>query len=104
MTAIRHCVFFKFRADVPQAERDAIRADLDALRSALDGILHFAFGANVSPEPFARGFIDGFTMDFRDAAARDAYLVDEAHQRAGARLVAALEGGIDGLLVFDLAL
>nr|WP_287285619.1 hypothetical protein [Mesorhizobium sp.] len=41
-------------------------------------------------------------MDFRDAAARDAYLVHEAHSRAGARLVAALEGGTDGLMVFDL--
>nr|WP_292237006.1 hypothetical protein [Mesorhizobium sp.] len=41
-------------------------------------------------------------MDFRDAAARDAYLVHDDHSRAGARLVAALEGGTDGLMVFDL--
>nr|WP_245475226.1 MULTISPECIES: Dabb family protein [unclassified Mesorhizobium] len=60
------------------------------------------FSANVSPEPFARGFGHGFTIDFRDAAARDAYLAHEAHQRAGARLVAALEGGADGLMVLDL--
>ena len=102
MTAIRHCVFFKFRADVPQAERDAIRADLDALGARIPGLLDFAFGTNVSPEPLARGYVDGFTMDFRDAAARDAYLEHEAHKRAGARLVASLEGGIDGLMVFDL--
>ncbi|WP_348641911.1 hypothetical protein [Mesorhizobium sp. B2-5-4] len=43
-------------------------------------------------------------MDFRDAAARDAYLVHEAHQRAGARLIATLEGGTDALMVFDLDL
>ncbi|MER8801728.1 Dabb family protein [Mesorhizobium sp. M0998] len=59
-------------------------------------------GSNTSPEPFARGFTHGFTIDFRDAAARDAYLEHEAHQRAGAKLVAALEGGTDGLMVFDL--
>ncbi|TIN72574.1 MAG: Dabb family protein, partial [Mesorhizobium sp.] len=47
-------------------------------------------------------FGHGFTIDFRDAAARDAYLAHEAHQRAGARLVAALEGGTDGLMVLDL--
>ena len=41
-------------------------------------------------------------MDLADAAARDRYLVDPAHKAAGARLVAALEGGRDGLIVFDL--
>ncbi|MGX9143554.1 Dabb family protein [Mesorhizobium sp. 128a] len=99
---IRHCVFVKFRGDVPAAERTAIHADLEALRSVVDGMGTVHFSANVSPEPFGRGFSHGFTIDFRDAAARDAYLVHEAHQRAGARLVAALEGGTDGLMVFDL--
>ena len=41
-------------------------------------------------------------MDLADAAARDRYLVDPAHKAAGARLVAALEGGATGLVVFDL--
>ncbi|MFE0017931.1 Dabb family protein [Mesorhizobium sp. NPDC059054] len=99
---IRHCVFVKFRADVPAVERSAIHADLSALRGMIDGMGAVHFNGNVSPEPFARGFTHGFTIDFSDAAARDAYLVHEAHQRAGARLVAALEGGTDGLMVFDL--
>ncbi|RUU06937.1 Dabb family protein [Mesorhizobium sp. USDA-HM6] len=99
---IRHCVFARFRDDVLAAERAAIHADLEALRSVIDGMGTVNFSTNVSPEPFARGFSHGFTIDFRDAAARDAYLVDEAHQRAGVRLVAALEGGTDGLMVFDL--
>ena len=99
---IRHCVFVKFRSDVPDTERAAIHVDLEALRSVVDGMDTVRFSANVSPEPFARGFSHGFTVDFRDADARDAYLVHEAHQRAGARLVAALEGGTDGLMVFDL--
>ncbi|RUW68023.1 MULTISPECIES: Dabb family protein [unclassified Mesorhizobium] len=99
---IRHCVFVKFRSDVSPAERAAIHADLEALRWAIEGMDKVHFSANVSPEPFARGFSHGFTIDFRDAAARDAYLVHEAHQRAGARLVAALEGGTDGLMVVDL--
>ena len=100
---IRHCVFVRFRSDVADAERAAIHADLEALRWAIEGMDTVRFSANVSPEPFARGFTHGFTIDFRDAACRDAYLVHEAHQRAGARLVAALEGGTDGLMVFDLA-
>ncbi|WP_137932908.1 Dabb family protein [Mesorhizobium comanense] len=99
---IRHCVFVKFRNDVGVGERKAIHADLEALRQVVDGMDAVHFSANASPEPFARGFSDGFTIDFRDAATRDAYLAHEAHQRAGARLVAALEGGTDGLMVFDL--
>ncbi|MFA6155785.1 Dabb family protein [Mesorhizobium sp.] len=101
---IRHCVFVKFRADVAAEERAAIHADLEALRKVIDGMDTVLFSANVSPEPFARGFSHGFTVDFRDASARDAYLVHEAHQRAGARLVAALDGGTDGLMVIDLDL
>jgi hypothetical protein len=99
---IRHCVFVKFRADVPRAERQAIYDQLAALRGHLKGIGAMSFGANVSPEGLHQGFVDGFTIDFADAKARDAYLVDTAHQAAGGRLVAALEGGTRGLLVFDI--
>ncbi|MEI9415358.1 Dabb family protein [Mesorhizobium sp. Cs1321R2N1] len=74
---IRHRVFARFRSDVSPAERTAIHADLEALRQVIEGMETVQFSANVSPEPFARGFSHGFTIDFRDAAARDAYLVHE---------------------------
>jgi hypothetical protein len=99
---IRHCVLARFRADVPEGERDAIYADLAALKGVVDGFLAMSYGANVSPEGRDQGFRDGFTMDFVDEGARDAYLVHPAHKAAGGRLVAALEGGRDGLIVFDL--
>ena len=53
---IRHCVFVRFRDDVPDGERAAIHADLEALRQVVDGMDTVRFSANVSPEPFARGF------------------------------------------------
>lgn len=99
---IRHCVFVTFRDDVPTTERDAIHAALEAVRGHVEGMGPVLFSSNVSPEPFARGFTHGFTVDFRDATARDAYLEHESHQRAGARLVAALKGGTEGLFVMDL--
>ena len=99
---IRHCVFVRFRQDVSTAERESIYDDLRALKPRLDGLLADSYGRNVSPEGLGKGFADGFTMDFRDAAARDAYLAHPDHQAAGARLVGALEGGTDGLIVFDL--
>jgi len=99
---IRHIVLCRFRADVTTAEHDAIFAELAALRGHLSGISAMSFGANVSPEGLAQGFAHGFSIDFTDPAARDAYLADQAHARAGAKLVAALDGGISGLVVFDI--
>jgi hypothetical protein len=99
---IRHIVFVKFPADARAETIDALFAALDDLREALPGMLNFKGGANVSPEGLARGFTHAFVADFADAAARDAYLVHPAHQAAGARLVAAAAGGIDGLIVIDI--
>ncbi|MBJ3785410.1 Dabb family protein [Devosia sediminis] len=99
---IRHIVLLRFRPEVSTDERNAIYVELAALKSAVPGFLAMSYGPNVSPEGKDRGYADGFVMDFVDEATRDAYLVHPAHQAAGARLVAALEGGRDGLIVFDL--
>ncbi len=101
---IRHCVLCRFRADVADADKAGVYAALDALRDAVPGIRGASFGPNVSPEGVAQGFDDGFVIDFEDAAARDAYLVHPEHLAAGAALVALLDGGVDGLVVFDLAI
>ena len=101
---IRHVVLFR---PAPSADPAALAAALDgivALQSTIPGILAVHTGANVSPEGLGRGYACGFTMDFVDAAARDAYLPHPAHQAAGAALVAVAEGGVAGILVFDLAL
>ena len=99
---IRHCVFFKFRSGVSADERAEIYAGLAALVGQVDGLLSADFGPNVSPEGLGQGFDNGFIMDFVDHAARDRYLPHPAHQAAGSKLVAALEGGTDGLIVFDM--
>jgi hypothetical protein len=99
---IRHCVFVKFRPEINDAQRADIYAGLNALVGQIDGLLSAQFGPNVSPEGLAQGFNNGFIMDLADEAARDRYLVDPAHKAAGAKLVAALEGGRDGLIVFDM--
>ena len=99
---IRHCVFVRFRTEVPAAERAAVFEAIAALKSRIPGLLAVHTGANASPEGLDKGFSDGFIVDFADAAARDRYLGDAEHAKAGARIVAAAEGGLDGLLVFDL--
>ncbi len=99
---IRHIVLLRFRPEITAAEKASIYADLESLRELVPGFLGASYGPNVSPEGLHKGLVDGFVMDFADEAARDAYLVHPAHQAAGARLVAALDGGIEGLVVFDL--
>ena len=99
---IRHCVFVKFRAEITPGQRAEIYAGLNALVGQIEGLVSADFGPNISPEGQSKGFNDGFIMDLADDAARDRYLVDPAHKAAGAKLVAALEGGVAGLMVFDL--
>jgi hypothetical protein len=49
-----------------------------------------------------KGFSDGFIVDFADGFARDVYLDDPEHRRTGADRVKAAEGGLAGILVYDL--
>ncbi|WP_420857409.1 Dabb family protein [Marivivens marinus] len=99
---IRHLVHLRFRADVSQAEKQQLFDRLAGLADRIDGVLDFQHRANVSVEtPLVRGFLDMFWFDFRDVSVRDAYLVDEVHQVIGADIVAALEGGAEGVFVCD---
>ena len=99
---IRHCVFVKFRSDVSDTDKQAVYTMLRDLRNIIPGLADASFGPNVSPEGKSRGFDDGFTMDFKDVVARDMYLEHPEHKKAGAQLVGLLEGGREGLMVFDL--
>ncbi len=98
---IRHIVLFQRKKDVSDTEIAGVLAGIEALSDVVPGILATSSGSDCSPEGMQRGMTHGFTVDFIDAEARDAYLVHPDHQAAGARLVAAAERGIDGLLVFD---
>ncbi len=95
---IRHVVLLKLRnaAQAPQ-----IFSALKALQSQIPGIIDIRCGSDCSPEGLQRGFTHAFTVDFVDAAARDAYLPHPAHQKVGSMIVAACEGGIEGVLVLD---
>ncbi len=100
---IRHCVFIRFRTNVSRDERTEILREIVGLRGHLPGILSIRTGTNVSPEVgMDQGFAEGFIIDFIDPMARDHYLADAEHERVGGRIVAAAEGGIAGVFVFDL--
>jgi hypothetical protein len=99
---IRHVVLLKPAAGASPASVQAALDGVAALQGVVPGILAVHSGPNTSPEGLGRGYTKGFVVDFADAAARDAYLPHPAHQKAGAALVAVAEGGIEGILVFDL--
>jgi len=99
---IRHCVLLRFRADVSNSDKDSIHHQLASLQPMIPGFQRIVFGINSSPEHLSQGFDDGFVIEFVDADARDAYLAHPDHQRAGAALVDMLDGGLAGLVVFDL--
>lgn len=100
---IRHVVLLRFRADVDGAAQEALFERLSALRGRIEGMVGFCHGDNISPEGFGRGYQSGFIVEFDSIAARDAYLADPVHAALGAELVGMLEGGTEGLLVFDIA-
>ena len=98
---IRHVVLVRFAETTLTTEIDAIFGDLGRLQEVVPGMLSFAGGADVSPEGLAKGFTHLFVVEFDGADARDAYLAHPAHRAAGARLVRAAEGGLEGVLVMD---
>jgi len=100
---IRHCVFIRFKPTISVAYKAELFNEIDRLKDRLPGMLAVRAGTNVSPEEgMDKGFGDGFIVDFADSFSRDAYLEDPEHRKTGARLVAAAEGGVAGILVFDL--
>ena len=101
---IRHVVLFKRAASIDDAGLAKVFAALKDLQNSIPGILAISSGLDSSPEGLQRGFSHGFTVDFVNAAARDAYLPHPAHKKVGAMIVAATEGGVDGILVLDWAL
>jgi hypothetical protein len=100
---IRHIVLIRFRPEVTEAQIDRIFEALPALSARLPGVLGMAFGRSESPEKIERGYLHGFTIDFTDWAALATYQADAGHKAFGGALVAHAQGGIDGILVFDLA-
>ena len=99
---IRHIVLLKARPEVTEDHIKAIFADLHSIKAKLPGTLAIHSGRSESPEQIERGYLHGFTIDFVDWQALAAYQDHPDHKRVGAALVAAADGEIDGILVFDL--
>lgn len=94
-----HVVAFRTRPGVTPEAVEEVRGLFEACVGRSDGLEWVQWGANTSTSRYARGWTEGFVMQFRDRAARDAYLDDPDHRRAGEAARARL---YDDLVVFDL--
>jgi hypothetical protein len=99
---IRHIVLIRFQPAVSEQDITDLFAELHQIKGKVPGVLAITSGKSESPEQMERGHMHGFVVDFSDWTALQAYQDHPDHKRLGAGLVAAAEGGIDGILVFDL--
>jgi Stress responsive A/B Barrel Domain len=99
---IRHIVLIRFQPLVTEARIAELFDALHQIEGKVPGLLSITSGKSESPEKIERGYLHGFVVDFVDWAALQAYQDHPDHKRLGAGLVAAADGGIDGILVFDL--
>ncbi len=99
---IEHCVWIKFRSDALVAERCAVFDRLAQLVGQVPGLLALRYGSNARYEALDQGFSEGFIAVFEDAEALARYRGHPEHIAAGEALVSLADGGLKGLLVFDL--
>jgi hypothetical protein len=99
---ILHCVFIRFSAAVTPVQRQALLQEIAALVGIIPGLRRVDSGPNARFEALDHGYGDGFVAHFDDERALSAYQAHPAHRETATRLVAAAEGGTDGIFVFDL--
>ena len=80
---VRHVVVFKYTPEATPAQIQQVTDAFRALATTIPGITAFEDGVNNSPEGKHLGFTHVYTVTFKDAAARDAYLPHPEHKKFG---------------------
>lgn len=96
-----HMVLLKVKKGLTKAKVAGVMKAIGALKGKIPGILSYSWGAYASPEGLHRGYTHGFCMTFKDAKARDTYLPHPLHEKVKQKVVAILDGGVDGVCAFD---
>lgn len=79
---LTHIVCWKYKPEVPDADRERHRESLKALTSVIDDIVSFHVGADILH--LDRSFETGLVAVFVDRAALDRYTDHPEHQRVAA--------------------
>lgn len=99
---LQHCVFCDVRTDAPAGALADVTRRLAGLMGKVGGMTAFQHGQNRDYEAKSARYSMGFICTFRDRAAHLAYEQHPEHQAAGHDLVALCNGGVAGIMVFDL--
>ncbi len=91
MGLVKHIALVQFKSTASPALVTELWNEFSRLPELVPGIIDFAGGLNTSPENLNRGLTHGFVMTFKDAAARDAYLLHPEHERVKARVLPHVE-------------
>jgi len=90
-----HCVSFKFKEDVTDAQKKEVAKAFAALKTSIPQIMSLDYGTNVSKEKFDKGFTHMFVLTFANEADRDVYIGHAEHKKFGSMLGGKLaEGGV----------
>lgn len=98
---VTHMVLLRIRKDVPKATIDETFKAIGGMTAHVPGITSYAWGPYSSPEGLNKGFTHGFCMTFKTASDRNAYLPHPEHEKVKAKVLATLDGGLDGVVAFD---
>ena len=97
MPKVKHIALLKFKEGTTPEQIDQAFDQLLELSESIDGIEDYVSGLNNSSENLHQGFTHGFVMTFKDASARDAYVVHPDHERVKAAVLPSVES----VLIFD---
>jgi hypothetical protein len=78
---VRHVLVAKLSREMNPETFEAFIREFRGLSTKIEGILTFEYGANNSPEGLDQDMTHVITLTFRDARARDAYLIHPEHVR-----------------------
>ena len=101
---IRHMALFTIEPDVSEEIIAGIFTDLGQMGQHIPSIISFSLGPHsslASLEGLNQGFTHGFGMDFKTAEARDTYLPHPARETVKKKVMAIVDGGINGTIAFD---
>lgn len=101
-TELVHVVLVRLRADVSTQELAQLAEAFSALPQHIAGLNSIRLGIEAGLEAINRGYSWGFVATFDSQDALAAYQAHPAHKNASSLLLSCAQGGIDGVLVFDL--
>lgn len=77
---VYHVVHFKFKKEATPEQIKKVEVEFAALKGKISEVQTLEWGTDISPEGLGDGFTHCWVLTFKDAKARDAYLVHPAHK------------------------